>query len=57
MLRSMLPLAYREYLEDTLGRGSSLSVGSLIDKCIQGEIAGVILFIIRKMKELDCAVL
>ena len=53
----MLPLAYREYLEDTLGRGSSLSVGSLIDKCIQGEIAGVILFIIRKMKELDCAVL
>lgn len=35
--------------------GGSLSVGSLIDKCIQGEIAGVILFIIKKMKELNCA--
>lgn len=43
-----------QYLEDAL-RGLSLSVGSLIDKCIQGEIAGVILFIIKKMKELNCA--
>jgi hypothetical protein len=43
-----------QYLEDALG-GLSLSVGSMIDKCIQGEIAGVILFIIKKMKELNCA--
>lgn len=36
--------------------GSSPRVGSLIDKCIQGEIAGVILFIIRKEAELCCLV-
>jgi hypothetical protein len=58
MVRSVLPLSYHSTWRMLWGEGGfSLSVESLIDKCIQGEIAGVILFIIRKMKALNCAVL